>query len=709
MKKTTKGLIYKKYNQNLTGIFMKRFSLLVAFLFIILQLKIVTCYQKETDTLSFTTDDGFSNDNTMGINSVSVTQGKGKVFSAIQMTSKTKLQLKVNTFINYFKELSFIQIKEEQIKKIKENSRINNETPQHPDTSDKMFAYYDRSKNELEITEEENLEQKANLIATGVYDRSRFQTGWDKLNIKTFSGANPLIQCWIAGYMEGVLSSDEIWHYYSNIHVFFKHKKNLITELKNFYASIDAKLKLAINTEAFEKLKDLENENETQHWAYITCLNAQIDGLHKGYNTMADEHKQLTVPDFYFINSEGNFNDLKTFLEINKMDIKPNTKFYTSENLKGVYGTDNIESIWKKLLRKGHCSALVKLVTQKDGTYDMLAGHNTWSEYCEMMRTLKLMEWAFEGENQVLGMKPRTINYSSYPGVLFSGDDFYEIDSKLVILQTTLSTLNKFLYKNVIDINKYIPEFMRIMITNFISETGLDWVNNYKSYHNHLYITQWIVLDYKVLDQINKEKLSEKNFLKKTNTKGLAYLIEEIPGSILYKDVSDILFEDTYFGSFNLSYFKKHQQILGLKDFGKIDFTSKSYNPRYYILNKLQNHVHDLNDFSHLIQYNGFHNKHADFPNDPSFTDPSSGISARNDVTGNYFEGGIDFKCVNKELVEKNSLYVYGGPTYDANPNLKPFDFNKLKGTSSDKYHNGIPSLWNFKPFIYSKKDFEKD
>jgi hypothetical protein len=102
-----------------------------------------------------------------------------------------------------------------------------------------------------------------------------------------------------------------------------------------------------------------------------------------------------------------------------------------------VNGTDNIESICRKLLRKGHYSALVKLVKQKDGTYDMLARHNTWSEYCEMMRTLKLMEWAFEGENQVLGMKPRTINYSSFPGVLFSGDDFYEINSKLINLQTT--------------------------------------------------------------------------------------------------------------------------------------------------------------------------------------------------------------------------------------------------------------------------------
>ena len=36
---------------------------------------------------------------------------------------------------------------------------------------------------------------------------------------------------------------------------------------------------------------------------------------------------------------------------------------------------------------------------------------------------------------------------------------------------------------------------------------------------------------------------------------------------------------------------------------------------------------------------------------------------------------GVDFKIVDKELVENMSIYAYGGPTYDLNPNLEPFDF----------------------------------
>jgi len=70
-------------------------------------------------------------------------------------------------------------------------------------------------------------------------------------------------------------------------------------------------------------------------------------------------------------------------------------------------------------------------------------------------------------------MAQRTINFSSYPGVLFSGDDFYLIDNKITILQTTLNVVNKFKYKNIINQKSYIPEFMRIMTTNFMSNTAV--------------------------------------------------------------------------------------------------------------------------------------------------------------------------------------------------------------------------------------------
>lgn len=484
--------------------------------------------------------------------------------------------------------------------------------------------------------EDKKIETKDLLAAQGEFQRTRYQTGWDKLNIKTYSEVNPLIQCWSAGFIEGLLSFKEISHYYHNIHIFFLNDEQSITKIKEFYRNVDKRIREKMELQNINNL----SQQEFRKWTYTTCLHAQIEGLHAGYNTIADEKEKLDLLDFYFINSEGNFDDLKYFMQINNMNICDKTQFYTNENLQKVYNTTNIEQIWKRLIDNGHCSALVKLTKTKEPNsdkiiYDLIGGHNTWSAYCEMMRTLKYMEWAFEGDNISIGFVPRTISYSSYPGVLFSGDDFYLLDSKITILQTTLSALDKFAYKDLIDTEEYIPEFMRLMTTNFMSDSGEAWVHNYKNYTNHMYITQWLVLDYNQLDSLNQGNIP-------TN---MVILLEEVPGHFKSLDITDKILKDSYFGSFNLVYFEEHKDVLGLTKFKGVEFTSERLNPRFYILRQFQNKINNYKDFEHVIQYNGFKKFNVNIPKDPSFNNPTNGISARGDLTANQeLHGGIDFK-----------------------------------------------------------------
>jgi hypothetical protein len=620
--------------------------------------------------------------------------------SNIQIKLKTKLAIQLNVFISLYREYSKTTIKNSHLKNLKHNTKIDSaDTKVDPVT---IFAYHDNKTGDLEILETRMKDNDKILIASGEYHRTRYQTGWDKFSIKTYEGSNPLIQCWASGLIEGILSYKEIYYYHNNIEVFFKGSKELIKDIKNFYDKIDANLRKHISEEAFEKLKDNPNENTVQHWSYITCFNAQINGLYTGYNKIADEDKKLTLSDFYFINSEGNFGDLKTFFRINDMKDTPKVdEFYTKENLMKIYDTTDLDKIWKSIIRSGHCSAIVKMMKDSNGKLDMFAGHNTWTDYCEMLRSLKYVDYAFEGKNPIIGMKPRKINFSSYPGVLFSGDDFYEMDSKVVVIQTTLSVLNKFVYKEIIDLDKYIPEFMRLMITNHISNSAKEWVENYESYKNHMYITQWLVMDYNILDKINENR--DKFLTDKIS--GLVYIIEEVPGNIISKDITNLVLEQGYFGSFNLAYFKENQKILGLYGYHNIDFTSASYNPRYYILQSLENKVKNLEDFSNLMTYNGYRKKNPDFINDPSYDDPESGISSRGDLRGN-FNGGVDFKIVDSDHVKNMSIVAHGGPTYNKNPNLFPFDFKTLSDKSENSYHKGIPEVWNFSPILFSKKDF---
>jgi len=151
------------------------------------------------------------------------------------------------------------------------------------------------------------------IVAEGHYSSSRFTVGWDKFYLKTYSAANPFIQCWSAGYLEGVLSHEEIYNYYNNIHVFFKGNNDAIDDIKNFYKNINENLSSKLNISYFKTL----NENDYKKWLHFFCIKSQLEGLHAGYSSMIDvgskdeQMKKLSLLDFYFINSEGNFSDIK--------------------------------------------------------------------------------------------------------------------------------------------------------------------------------------------------------------------------------------------------------------------------------------------------------------------------------------------------------------------------------------------------------------
>jgi len=63
------------------------------------------------------------------------------------------------------------------------------------------------------------------------------------------------------------------------------------------------------------------------------------------------------------------------------------------------------------------------------------------------------------------------------------------------------------------------------------------------------------------------------------------------------------------------------------------------------ILGHFEKSLFTLNDFTKLMQYNGYKNRQNDFPDDPSYNNPGDGISARYELTPDVLlRGGIDFK-----------------------------------------------------------------
>lgn len=490
------------------------------------------------------------------------------------------------------------------------------------------------------------------LIAYSKFKNKRYITGWDEFTLKTENSVNPLIQCWIGGFLEGLSTSEEIGYYVNNLNVFFHNKPELSKEIKDFFTIIHNNL--IKKDEDILKFK-FRNISDIKKKTYESCIISQLQGLNYGYNLVSDV--KLSIEDFYLMNAEGNIPDMINLMEVNKMEVSTkDIDFMSKENLQKIYKTDDLTKIWQNLTKRGHCSAIVKMITKNDGKYDVLLGHNTWTDYSEMLRMIKEYDFAFEGEkNKLLDRKnvediseiPKMnsvkITFSSYPGVLFSGDDFYVTSNNLAIAQTTLTSINKYIYKDLIDMNFYVPEFIRIMTTNYISQNGKEWFLNYKSYSSHIYSTQWLILDYKVLKKINDLNSIENNIT------GLLTLIEEVPKSVIGSDVSLKLMKDKFYISFNMSYFKQHQDILGINDLKKeLNIHSIENNPRYYIYSHLDKSINDIKSLSKAIVYNGFNNKKSNIPNDPSYSDPSNGISSRDDLNTHDEEkvphGGVDFK-----------------------------------------------------------------
>jgi hypothetical protein len=54
-----------------------------------------------------------------------------------------------------------------------------------------------------------------------------------------------------------------------------------------------------------------------------------------------------------------------------------------------------------------------------------------------------------------------------------------------------------------------------------------------------------------------------------------------------------------------------------------LNLFSEDYNPRFQILGHFQKDVKNIEDFKHLMQYNGYKLKNSYFKNDPSSDDPS--------------------------------------------------------------------------------------
>ncbi|XP_063769352.1 putative phospholipase B-like 2 isoform X2 [Pseudophryne corroboree] len=459
-------------------------------------------------------------------------------------------------------------------------------------------------------------EKRTDAVAWAVLKDGIQENGWAVLELESNKNYNDSIQAYAAGVAEAAVSQRLIYMHWMNTMVNYcgpyKYETPYCERLRAYLQA-----NLAWMQEQMEKSEDQE------YWHQVRLALLQLKGLEDSYDGIISfPQKKFTLSPFGFLLFQlgGDLEDLEAALN--------------NSEAQSPFGS-------------GSCSALIKLLPRNK---DLLVSHVTWNTYQSMLRIIKKYTLPFrtspKGGTVVPGWAQ---TFSSYPGTIFSGDDFYQLSSGLVTLETTIGNSNPNLWKYIQPQNSVL-EWLRNIVANRLATGGQEWVDIFKMFNSGTYNNQWMIVDYNKFHAGAAEVPS-----------GLLTILEQIPGMVIAEDKSDLLYQTGYWASYNVPYFTEIFNASGqaalVEQYG--DWFSYSKTPRAQIFHRNQTFVQDLSSMVKLMRYNDF--LHDPLSRCESCTPKQNGenaISARSDLNsanGTYpfgamrqrQHGGTDMKMRN--------------------------------------------------------------
>jgi len=541
----------------------------------------------------------------------------------------------------------------------------------------------------------------ADGLAWGVYKDTITSNGWGELHVSTSDNiemASSSAKMYAAGYVEGILTCTRISQHYANMRALLlkdedsNHALSAIKQEMEFQLSfLKGKANLVDHIRS--------EEPDDPYYKHARFLLFQLWGLTDGYNYAATHFKvhTLDLVDMMLLSAGS---ELPTLMEaftpvaindrLDKLNSQVAVLLQKDVRRSGFLRRnatvraepklgDLSEAGWQRRLRReGHCSAFIKLT---EGNGDLMVGHTTWDDYSKMLRIFKYY-------NFPLGIHTMatSIAMPSYPGALSSNDDFYVMNSGLVVLDTSLPQLTLNPYDDIKNgpLAGDIPTWMHVMISNRLSKRGGDWASMYADRNNiGTYNAQFMVIDYNLF---TPGKQPPDNML---------YLVETAPGIVHKQDVTYMLNANHqgYWASENRPFFNDIREKTGFNGAQKAAGRLYSFhdNPRATIFKNVGPSVATQFDMRGLMNRNVYPNEGAGEPNEPSHA-----ISARNDLSTTPIpNGGIDAKVVSRCLLKGMMVQAISGPTHDSQKVFRWTD-DTGRSTFPGWPHYGQPDVWNF-------------
>lgn len=465
------------------------------------------------------------------------------------------------------------------------------------------------------------------------------------------------------GYIEGYLTNVSISQNFYNMINYHPDNFTMPAYLKEY---------LTKNTEYMKKKAESKMERD-KYWEHVYYIYMQSVGLYDGYIAAVGKN----IIGFYEFSLLNAYTDMEDIISTNSVSFP-----YKFDEM-------SIDDIRLYTLSRSHCSALVKLA---EDFSDIWFGHNTWFTYQSMLRIFK--EYRFVTKNGY--EKSKTTAFPSYPGLLFSSDDFYLLDSNLVVMETTNPIYNNDLFKNMQP--ECLLTWVRSMLANRLASSAEDWTKIFKKENSGTYNNQFMILD------MNKISLKKKSIPDKS-----LMIIEQIPGETETNDVTDYL-RKGYWPSYNLPFSDYFFEKCGLLD--RLENNSKliydlDYNEcsRAQIYRRDQGKIKTNDDFGKMLRYNDFQNDNL------SFNQAYLTIAARYDLDPNktYCYGATDVKYVSiKELFEGKSLiHIISGPSNDQLPTFSWSNATCKPYGAPNNSFEGLIDVWDKDWVEYKTQLFE--
>lgn len=515
--------------------------------------------------------------------------------------------------------------------------------------------------------------QPDDFVATASFDNNINKTGWANLDVTTNYGKyirySDSLQAYAAGFVEGYVTRELMQMHWTNTLAGYCQGPKLTDQC--------VKLKFFLGENLLWMKNKIKDPGASSIWYHVQLYLEQMAGLQDGYHENSGSlNIDIDVFGIYLWQVAGDLEDLNQLFS-------------------GVFRGSEDPSL---RAGAGRCSALLRLLP---GNKDLLVAQDTWNDLPSMLRILKRYSFQFHmapGSPVTSNFIPgHTMTFSSYPGMIMSGDDFYTISSGLVSQETTIGNSNPALLSDITSMS--LLEGFRSMIANRLAKSGQEWAKIFEQFNSGTYNNQWMIVDFKRFVPLQTSPIP-----------GMFYLIEQIPGTVKYDDLTDMLYKQTYYGSYNTAYFSEIFNKSGMpaqvKKYG--DWFTYDKTPRALIFKRDAPKVTDLNSMTKLMRYNNFKVDPLSQCNCSPPYSAENAIACRDDlnpVNGTYAFGALghrphvatDMKLTNYFLASSLSFLAISGPTND---DLPPFQWSK--SDYKDMSHVGHPDLWVFPRILFN-------